>query len=193
MSNPYVGVTVQTDVTELAAFCKENRFSFYLMFMHAAALAANSIPEFRQRICPEGIVEYEECGTSHTESTENGAYCYCTLKHDMPFLAYIGYAERERQAARARAGFAEDAEADSLYFISSLPWLHYTQLIQPTDGCTQTNPRITWGKHERDAQGRRMMPVTVLCHHALVDGSHLAAFYERLQVQMKEIVQSVRP
>lgn len=108
-------------------------------------------------------------------------------------LAYIGYAERERQAARVRAGFAEDAEADSLYFISSLPWLYYTQLIQPTDGCTQTNPRITWGKHEQDAQGRRMMPVTVLCHHALVDGSHLAAFYERLQVQMKEIVHSVRP
>ena len=104
MSNPYVGVTVQTDVTELAAFCKENRFFFYLTFIHAAALAANSIPEFRQRICPEGIVEYEECGTSHTESTENGAYCYCTLKHDMPFWRTSAMPSGSgRRPGRARA------------------------------------------------------------------------------------------
>lgn len=32
------------------------------------------------------------------------------------------------------------------------------------------------------------MPVSVLCHHALVDGLHISRFYERLNEQMGELL-----
>jgi len=35
---PYIGTTVNVDVSELVRVCKENGVSFYLAFMHAAAL-----------------------------------------------------------------------------------------------------------------------------------------------------------
>ena len=45
LAYPYVGVTVTVDVTALVRECKKNQWSFFLTFLHAAACAANAIPE----------------------------------------------------------------------------------------------------------------------------------------------------
>ena len=74
---------------------------------------------------------------------------------------------------------------ESMYFISTLPWLHYTELIQPVGGGDDSNPRITWGKFQKDFQGREQLPVTLLAHHGLVDGIHIARFFENLEKQLR--------
>lgn len=187
LAYPYVGVTQEIDVTALVRFCKERGVSFYLTFMHAAALAADSVAAFRQRIHEGGVAEYDECPTSHTEALPDGSYCYCTLHHHMPFDEYIRQAEAARARCREAASIEEDEEVESMLFISTLPWLHYSALIQPVAGGDESNPRITWGKYEPDAQGRLMLPVTTLVHHALADGLHLGQFYAALKSRIAEI------
>ena len=147
---PYVGVTVNVDVGALLTFCREHGFSFYLMFLHASALAADGVRELRQRIRDCGIIEYSECPTSHTELLKNG-----------------------------------------MVFISSLPWLHYSALMQPVAGGDESNPRITWGKYEEDSSGKVLLPVTLLAHHALVDGIHLAQFYKNLEQTIQELIAEI--
>lgn len=188
LQNPHVGVTVDVDVTDLVRFCRDNGYSLYLSFMHAAALAADGVEQFRQRIRDGGIVEYSECGTSHTESTGDGRYCYCTLYHHMPFGEYIEYAENERKLCREQKSIEEDENVEAMYFITSLPWLHYSDLSQPTGGRDDSNPRMSWGKYEEDFRGRLMLPVTVLCNHAVVDGINVAEFYQKLDEEIKIIV-----
>ena len=79
----------------------------------------------------------------------------------------------------------EGEEAISYFFCSSLPWLTYTALVQPTPSPADSNPRLTWGKYfERD--GKTLLPFSVLCHHALVDGLHLSRFYESLAERLNE-------
>lgn len=185
---PYVGVTNNVDVTELVQFCKAKTWSFYLLFMHAAALAADDIPELRQRIRNRGIIEYSECPTSHIELLDNGTYCYCTLLHHMELDEYIPYAENARKQCRLRGSIKEDGDSESMYFISTLPWLHYTSLIQPVAGGEESNPRITWEQFKKDDDGREQLPVTILVHHALVDGIHIARFYENLGKQLRKLV-----
>ena len=90
---PYVGVTENVDVSGLVRFCHEKGCSFYLAFLHAAARAADGVPQLRQRIRDGGIVEYDACPTSHTELLPDGTYCYCTLRHDHPLDRYLPYAE----------------------------------------------------------------------------------------------------
>lgn len=189
LANPYVGITVDVDVTELVRFCRERKISFYLTFMHAVALAADGVPELRQRIHNGAIVEYSHCGTSHTENTGMGTYCYCTLRHEMPFADYIRYAEQTRRACREKATIEEDVDAEGLYFITSLPWFKFSAMVQPTAGGDESNPRISWGKYEEDFRGRLMMPVALLCNHALVDGAHMGAFYENIASRMADIIQ----
>lgn len=187
MAYPYVGVTVDVDVTDLLGCCREKGYSFYLMVLHAVALAADEVPEFRRRIDQGGIVEYEKCPTSHVELKPDGTYAYCTLHHHMPLAEYLARAEAARNAARESGSIEEEAEVQSMYFISTLPWLHYTQLIQPVACGEESNPRFTWGKYQQSSDGRMMMPLSVLVHHALADGVHIAKFYEAFDKQVKNI------
>lgn len=185
LAYPYVGVTVDVDVTELARACKEE--SFYLMFMHAAALAADGIPEFRQRIQGDGIIQFKECPTSHTEMKGDGTYCYCTLHHHMPLAEYLEQAKEKREWCREHGNLEEDEDVLGIHFISTLPWLHYTSLIQPVAGGDESNPRITWGAYQVNDKGRYIMPVSILAHHGLVDGMHLGLFYQKLEFQIQTL------
>ena len=192
MAYPYVGVTVDVDVTDLLTLCRKKGYSFYLMVLHAVALAADEVDEFRRRIERKGgevgIVEYAECPTSHTELKPDGTYAYCTLHHHMPLAEYLQRAEAARAAARESGSIEEEDEVQSMYFISTLPWLHYTQLIQPVACGDESNPRFTWGKYQQNAEGRMMMPLSVLVHHALADGVHIAKFYDEFEKQMKHLL-----
>ena len=184
LANPMVGVTAEVDVTDLVAFCRASGASFYLAFMHAAALAADGVPELRRRILDGRVVEYDECPTSHVEPAPDGSYGYCTLRHHMPWAEFLPYGEAARKAARENPSIEEDEDVLSMVFVTCVPWLHYTQLIQPTAGGDESNPRISWGKYAPDWRGRLMMPVTLMAHHGLVDGVHIARFYERLREQV---------
>lgn len=185
LSNQSIGITVDIEVTKLVEFCKKNSYSFYLMFMHCAALAADEIPELRQRIDANQIVEYDECPTSHIEPLDDGTYCYCTLHHHMPLDEYLSKADIARKKAISEPSIKEDEDVDSMYFVTCLPWFKYSQFYQPSNN--ESNPRISWGKYEPDYKNRLMMPVTILANHALVDGLQIAKFYENLDSQINLI------
>ena len=91
LANPYVGVTVQVDVTELAAWCRETGSSFFLAVLYAAVRAANGVPELRRRIRGDQVVEYDRCPSSHTVALPDGTYCYCQLEADRPFREFLPY------------------------------------------------------------------------------------------------------
>ena len=183
---PYVGITADVDVTAALAYARANSCSFYLTFLHVAALAADSVPALRQRIRGDEIVEYDACPTSHIELLADTSYCYCTLHHHMPMRDYLVQAGRARAACREN-GIEEDADVESMLFISTLPWVHYTSLIQPVAGGDESNPRITWGRYDVGADGRAVMPVSILAHHALVDGIHIAQFYSNLDAEQQKL------
>ena len=75
-----------------------------------------------------------------------------------------------------------------LLFISTLPWVHYEALVQPTPSPADTNPRITWGRFRREGD-RVVLPVSLLCHHGLVDGLHMAHFYANLEKELAQWVE----
>lgn len=187
LAYPYAGITADVDVTELYNYCKDCECSFTLAFLHAAALAADKVPEFRRRILNGKIIEYENCPTSHIEMREDESICYCTLHHDMPWKEYIVYAQNQQQLARSGGVFQEDDEVLGYYFVSIIPWLHYSALLQPAACGDESNPRITWGKFKQDNNGRLKLPLSILAHHALVDGIHIARFYENISEEMKKI------
>lgn len=177
---PYVGVTVPVDITDFLTKTKEAGYPFFLSFLWCAAQSANAVPEFRQRICEDGIVEFSCCPTSHTVDKGDGTYCYCNLRCEAKLDTFIPYAMEAQRAAALHGDIAEDAKDTlELLFISTLPWLSYSALVQPVPFPADSNPRITWGRY--DLQGDRvLMPLSVLCHHALVDGCHIARFYKTL-------------
>lgn len=184
LAYPYIGLTVNVDITDLLRTVKREKLPFFLTMCYCVSRAAGGVPEFRQRIVDGRIVQYDRCRTSHTVALEDGTYCYCTLEDTLPFPEYIAYAVREQEAAKQNRSIEENKEDTADYiFISTLPWVSYTSLIQPVPIPADSNPRITWGKYFSQGD-RTRLPLSVLCHHALVDGMHIGKFYELLDEQI---------
>lgn len=187
MAYPYVGTTVNVDITGFLEKVKKEGFPFFLSFCYCVQKAANSVPEFRQRISDGGILEFAYCRTSHTVALEDGTYCYCTLDGQMPFSDYIPYAVKEQEKAKVQCSIKEESEdVQDMIFISTVPWMTFTSLVQPVPMPADSNPRITWGRYFGQA-GRTLMPVAVLCHHALVDGVHIGEFYKALEKDLESL------
>ncbi len=186
LAYPYVGVTVNVDITELLKTIKEKHLPFFFTICYCVSRSANKIPEFRQRILDNQIIEFDSCPTSHTVALEDETYCYCSLDSNCSFETYIQYAVKEQEKAKQDHSI-DESEEDSLdkIFISTLPWLSYTSLINPTPYPADSNPRITWGKYFTQ-NDKVLLPVSVLCHHALVDGLHISKFYDFLQEQINK-------
>lgn len=181
LAYPYVGFTANVDVTKLVSAAKAQHGSTFLACLWAAAQAANSVPELRQRIVDEQIVEFEHCDTAHTVALPDNTFCNCRTDCRMPLEAYLT-AGREAQAqAMTRHGFISTQEDEtSLIFASCVPWVAFTHVIQPAPIPADTNPRIVFGKYimERD---RVLMPLSIQANHALVDGWHLGQFYQAFE------------
>lgn len=183
MGQPYVGLTVKVDITRFYKRVKERRYPFFLSFLYCVSKAANAVPELRQRIYEGGIIEYSACPTSHTVALEDGTYGYCQLNSGRPFADYLPYAMQAQENAKINPSLADEGDALSLFFISTLPWVTYESFIQPVPSPADSNPRITWGRYEQ-AGDKVVMPVSILCHHALTDGLHLSRFYQCLEGEL---------
>lgn len=177
MANPYVSVTAPCDITALRRLTQERGLPFFLTVLHCAINAANAVPELRQRICGEGIVEYDRCLSSHTVALPDGTYCYCTLDCAQPLGAFLPAAQAETARVKAAPSLDDGADPDELFFVSSLPWLTFSAISLPTPTPADSNPRITFGKFTQEGD-RVLLPVNLTANHALVDGLHLAAFFD---------------
>lgn len=103
MAQPYAGLTVPVDITAFYQAVGARKVPFFLSFLYCAARAANGVPELRQRLRGEEILEYDHCPTSHTVALEDGTYCYCTLRSDLPFSDYLPMPSRPRKRPRPSA------------------------------------------------------------------------------------------
>ena len=130
-----------------------------------------------------------------TAEVEAGAILGACHRNGWPFSLTMvwctGRAANAVPALRQRilnGGIDDGEEALGLLFLSSIPWLHYTAITQPTPVPADRNPRITWGKYAlRD--GRLCLPVTLLVNHALADGLHIAHFFEALRAEMDALAE----
>lgn len=181
LAYPYVGMTANVDVTNLLAAAKRRGRSSFMACLYAAAVAANAVPALRQRIVGDKIVEFDRCDTSHTVAREDGTFAYCRADASLDFDTFLDMGDIWQQRAKAQRDLIdEDADETDLIFVSCLPWVSFTGIIQPTPIPADSNPRITFGKYFSQ-DGRTLMPLAILCNHALVDGLHIGQFYRKFQ------------
>ncbi len=188
---PYVGMTANVDVTKLIAAAKVRGGSGFLACLWAAAQAANAVPELRQRIVGEGIVEFDHCDTSHTVAMEDHTFCNCRTDCRMSLEDFLLRGKQWQEETKQRHGFVQPGDDEtSLIFASCVPWVAFTQVIQPTPIPADSNPRIVFGRYIREGE-KTLMPLAIQCNHALVDGYHIGEFYRIFQEIADGVVKNV--
>ena len=192
MQQPCVSITVQVDITDWLSRLRASGCPFFLSFQYAVVRAANRIPEFRQRIVDDKIVEYDYCNPSYIVSLPDDTYRYCNVNVNQPFAQYLKES-RVKQDAALHSEHLEEEEGDvlGLLFISCVPWFNYTEAMMPYPGGSFSNPSFCWGGYKTEKylaleDGRvtekvkTSIPVTLFFNHALIDGIHAGRFFDNL-------------
>lgn len=188
MAYPYLGLTANVDVTNLIRFARAHGGSSFHAILWAAAKAANSVPELRQRVVDGQIVEFEHCNIGYTVAREDHTFCNCYTETRMSLEAYLVDARIRQDEAKQHSGFVNpDEDETGLIFTSCVPWVAFTQVIQPVPSPGDYNPRIIFGKYIPEGK-KTLMPLHIQCNHALVDGYHISEFFRIFQQINDELV-----
>jgi len=186
LSSPHFSLTAEVDVTGLITKAKPAGVSVFNATLFAIMKACNSIPEFRQRIKGEEVVEFDTVNVAPTVPIEGDRFAFCYFEYAADWQEFNEACIRSIQEAKRQTELSDKSGTrDDLIFTTCLPWVSFTSMQHPVQGPDDSFPRVAWGKFfERD--GRWHMPVNVQAHHALLDGLHMGKFYEGTQAALDE-------
>lgn len=185
--SPYYDVTVPVDVTELVRLCKAKGLSFYRAMLYVCTRAVNAVPAFLVRIRPDGVYRVDFASPSYTVAGQNGVFGIMTTEY-IPGEGLSAFCARALAAEKTASGIqADEGQRDDLIFFSSVPWFSFTAVTQerplsPDDSF----PRILWGKYVWEGE-RCRLPLSMELNHRLLDGAHIQALLEQIQIVIKTL------
>lgn len=186
---PYTSLVAPVRATELHSFAKSEGLGLFRPILWAVSTAANAVPELRQRIRGAEVVEHEVVHPSYTTMSKAELFNYCTVPHRAEPRSFFAEVDAENARVEGETDLVPDAPGrDDLLFVSSIPWRSFTALTHPVPlNPADSYPRITWGRAEPDAQGQVSLSLGIMAHHGLVDGVHMARFFEAFEAAAGDI------
>ena len=179
--DPYFNITANVDVSATHSQSKSSGRPLNLSIMYLALKAANRIPEFRTRMVADKVVEFEVVHGSQVLLHEDESFSFCLHEAKDSIDEFCANGKRVVEAAKNKKVLDEHPDRVDQIFFSVIPWVSFTSFknAQRRDH-TQSVPRIVFGKIFEDGD-RRLMPVSVEVHHAVMDGLHVGRFFEIFQ------------
>ena len=178
---PHFGMCANVDLTAFHPAVKQSGHSITVAIVYVMSRAANAIPEFRQRIRGEQVVEHEIVHPSPTILTDEELFSFCTIEYSEDFATFALRATEAIAAVKAQPSLEDEPGHNNLLFMTAIPWVSFTSFkhpmpLQPTDSV----PRFAWGKFFMEGE-KMKMPLAVQAHHALMDGLHVGKYYVAVQ------------
>ena len=185
--DPYFGVTVEVDVTDIYHFSKKEGISFFVLYLHACMKAINTVENFKYRIVDGKIVVHETIHTSATIAREDHTFGFTFIEYVDDFSRFYENFKQEKTRVQNSTGIFGPINTDDCVYCSALPWFTFTGHKEPVMGIKESVPKLSFGKAIWK-NNRLKMPVAVMANHALMDGYHIGLFYEAYQKILNEYV-----
>ena len=178
---PHFNMCANVDLTRFYPFVKQLDYSFTVAAVYVISRASNAIPEFRQRIRGEEVIEHEIVHPSGTILVDEDRFSFCTFDYYEDFSEFAPRAVEMIAYVKEHLTLKDEPGRDDLLFMSAIPWVSFTSFIHPLLlSPADSVPRFAWGKIFEDGTHLKM-PLSVQGHHALMDGIHVARYYEKVQ------------
>ena len=182
LDNPFVGVTVQVEVTKLYKEAQNDNQSFFLYALHKILRAANETETFRYRIDGGMPVCYDTIHVSATINKDDGLFGFGFWEYDGDRAQFIRNAQKAIEEIRTKKGLANttDNQRKDLIRFSAVPWFSFTEMNYPGSFIKgESIPRISTGKlFQMDK--KIMMPLSITAHHGFVDGKQIGLFLDKM-------------
>jgi chloramphenicol O-acetyltransferase type A len=196
MEFPHIGLCVPVDITDLWANRARADASPTIARVSVITKAANRVPELRQRIRGEQVVEHNIVHPSIAVLGGDEVFGVCSLVYDACFATFAANAQECLAKAKERPSLTEfphdqegELERDDLLSMTVIPWLSFTAFSLTRRPQVDCIPLLAWGKVLEERE-RNLLPFFVNFHHALVDGLHIARFVEYIEEEARELAGS---
>lgn len=181
LAYPYFNLCAEIDVAPLVRAVERGGSSFTAHLVYALSRAANGIPELRQRIRGDEVVEHPVVHPSITVRTAEDLFAFCTIEYSDNAEAFVQSAMEAIDRARRHPSIEDEPDRDDYLFMTAIPWVSFTSMMHPVPlSPPDSVPRIAWGRFRVEGR-RRPMPLSIHAHHGLVDGIHAGRFYEGVE------------
>lgn len=190
---PFFNICADVDVTALLSYCKDRSLSFFKTSLYLSLKSANEVEAFRYRIRGDRVVIHEviHCGSTVLNADETFSFCYFDYHASFERFENTVSAALDKNASKGKSLDPQD-ERDDLIHYSMIPWISFTSFSHARKfQYGDSVPKIVFGKYyEQNALTK--MPVSVEVHHALMDGIHVAKFFEFFQKHLNCPEKSLR-
>lgn len=193
MEFPHVNICAQLDITELWIRRGRAGASPTVLLVFILAKAANRVPELRQRIRGEQLVEHEVVHPSITVLGEDDLFGLVTLTYDADFPTFAASMAEILEETQGSTSLKEfplhlggGSSRDDLLSITILPWLAFTSFAITRKPPTDCIPVMAYGKVQAAAD-RFLLPFFINFHHALADGVHVARFVKYIEEESRAL------
>lgn len=179
--HPHYSLGVHMDVSTFYPLVKAKGISLTAAIVYVITRAANQVPELRQRMRGETVVEHEVVHPSITVLAADDLFGFCYIEYAPEFARFARRAVAAMAAVRQNPTLKDETGRDDLLFMTALPWVAFTSFTHPMNlQAGDSIPRFAWGKIFEEG-GKWKLPLGLQAHHALVDGLHMSRFFEAVQ------------
>lgn len=181
--DPFFGVTVNVDCTKTYSEAKDKKLSFSLLILHRIIKAACQVEEFRYRIEGDKVVCYDTLIPGATVARPDHTFFFAEFEFDTNETLFIQNAKVyiEDQLHKTGLNKGNVFHPNAIHY-SAVPWFAFTDMKHPANlRSGDSVPKISTGKYFREGE-KLMLPISITCHHGLMDGYHVGQFLEILDM-----------
>ncbi|AEH02478.1 CatA-like O-acetyltransferase [Lacinutrix sp. 5H-3-7-4] len=180
LKDPYFAITFPLNVTATYKFSKENKLSFFGVYLHDCMKAINSTENLRYRIVNEKVIDFETINASATIMRADKTFGFSFIEFNENLNLFLKNLECEKQRIINSKDLFPPKNGLDCVHASAMPWLHFSGHKEPVSGIEESVPKLAFSK-VLEENGIYKMNVSINVNHALVDGYHLAMFAETFQ------------
>jgi chloramphenicol O-acetyltransferase type A len=180
-NHPHFNMCANVDLTRLSIYIKTHKISLTTAITYLITRSANAIPEFRQRMRGDLLVEHENVSPSVTILVDNDLFSFCLIEYTEAFKEFAYRAAAMIASVKENPTLHDPPDRDDLLYMTAIPWVSFTSFTHPMrQHPADYIPRFAWGKTFEENRVIKL-PLSVQGHHELMDGIHIGRLYMQLE------------
>nr|AIF26641.1 putative chloramphenicol acetyltransferase [uncultured bacterium fosmid pJB77G10] len=185
-------LTVELDVTELYVAMKKRAYKLFPAYLWVVTKCLNKQIEFKVTYKDEKLGYYDTLTPLYAcfhEDDKTFSLMWTEFDDDFDVF-YRKYLENQDLYGKNHGVLAqpETPPPANAYTVSCVPWVDFKHFaVHSHDNKPYFFPSIEAGKITENTEGRKIMPLSLTCHHATTDGYHIKTFLDDLASEMKHI------
>lgn len=194
MDDPRLNLTAELNAPDFVSKAKLAGLPPFAVLFHAICGASLDVDAFRWRLSPEGEpFRINALLPSYTVRNTQGHvnFSYVPFTEDLSAFIKAYHADKSEAetASEMRTNVEAATDCGQLY-CTGLPFLRFTSIEHPRSGkgALAATPNVAAGQWRTEANGRLSLPLSIQVHHGLVDGAHVAHWFEAVQARLERFV-----